>query len=124
MIVTAFSFLPLAIWACLLLGRGGFWRCRERDDTVDTHHVGDGPWPSIAAVVPARDEASVIGLALDRLSIEFGLRILAIVPGRVSTEVDARLSFDTETGDAIRDEIAVLGELIHAFEVNSVRERP
>jgi transaldolase len=37
----------------------------------------------------------VIGLALDRLSVEFGLRILAIVPGRVSTEVDARLSFDT-----------------------------
>jgi transaldolase len=41
------------------------------------------------------DEARVIGLALDRLSIEFGLRILGIVPGRVSTEVDARLSFDT-----------------------------
>jgi transaldolase len=40
-------------------------------------------------------EASVIGLALDRLSVEFGLRILNIVPGRVSTEVDARLSFDT-----------------------------
>jgi transaldolase len=40
-------------------------------------------------------EANVIGLALDRLSIEFGLRILSIVPGRVSTEVDARLSFDT-----------------------------
>jgi transaldolase len=38
----------------------------------------------------------VIGLALDRLSVEFGLRILAIVPGRVSTEVDARLSFDTQ----------------------------
>jgi len=37
----------------------------------------------------------VLGLALDRLSVEFGLRILAIVPGRVSTEVDARLSFDT-----------------------------
>jgi transaldolase len=38
----------------------------------------------------------VVGLALDRLSIEFGLRILGIVPGRVSTEVDARLSFDTQ----------------------------
>jgi transaldolase len=36
-----------------------------------------------------------VSLALDRLSVEFGLRILAIVPGRVSTEVDARLSFDT-----------------------------
>jgi transaldolase len=37
----------------------------------------------------------VLGFALDRLAVEFGLRILQIVPGRVSTEVDARLSFDT-----------------------------
>lgn len=35
-------------------------------------------------------------IALDRLLIEFGKRILDIVPGRVSTEVDARLSFDKE----------------------------
>ena len=35
-------------------------------------------------------------LAVDRLSVEFGLRILQLVPGRVSTEVDARLSFDTQ----------------------------
>src|SRR5262252_6795958 len=41
------------------------------------------------------DEARVVGLAVDRLAVEFGLRILNIVPGRVSTEVDARLSFDT-----------------------------
>ncbi len=39
--------------------------------------------------------AKVVGLAIDRLSVEFGLRILRIVPGRVSTEVDARLSYDT-----------------------------
>jgi transaldolase len=32
--------------------------------------------------------------ALDRLSVAFGLEILKIVPHRVSTEVDARLSFD------------------------------
>lgn len=35
-------------------------------------------------------------IALDRLLVEFGKEILAIVPGRVSTEVDARLSFDTK----------------------------
>jgi transaldolase len=35
-------------------------------------------------------------LAVDRLAVEFGLRILDLVPGRVSTEVDARLSYDTE----------------------------
>ena len=33
---------------------------------------------------------------LDRLAVNFGKEILAIVPGRVSTEVDARLSFDTQ----------------------------
>ncbi|MER1966010.1 transaldolase [Castellaniella sp. GW247-6E4] len=32
---------------------------------------------------------------IDRLLVAFGCEILAIVPGRVSTEVDARLSFDT-----------------------------
>ncbi|KAG9315998.1 hypothetical protein JVU11DRAFT_3657 [Chiua virens] len=34
--------------------------------------------------------------AIDRLLVEFGKEILAIIPGRVSTEVDARLSFDKE----------------------------
>jgi transaldolase len=34
--------------------------------------------------------------AFKHLAIAFGKKILAIVPGRVSTEVDARLSFDTE----------------------------
>ena len=42
-----------------------------------------------------KDKTKVVPLALDRLAVEFGLRILKIVPGRVSTEVDARLSFDT-----------------------------
>ena len=34
--------------------------------------------------------------ALDRLLVVFGKEILKIVPGRVSTEVDARFSFDTK----------------------------
>ncbi len=33
---------------------------------------------------------------VDRLLVRFGCEILAIIPGRVSTEVDARLSFDTD----------------------------
>jgi len=41
-------------------------------------------------------DGDVVSLAVDRLAVEFGLRILSIVPGRVSTEVDARLSWDTE----------------------------
>jgi transaldolase len=33
---------------------------------------------------------------IDHLLVAFGLKILALIPGRVSTETDARLSFDTE----------------------------
>ena len=55
----------------------------------------------------AKDE-DVANLAFKRLAVEFGKKILAIVPGRVSTEVDARLSFDTEKTVAVaRDIIAM-----------------
>jgi transaldolase len=41
-------------------------------------------------------QAQVVSLAFDRLAVSFGLKILQIIPGRVSTEVDARLSYDTD----------------------------
>lgn len=37
-----------------------------------------------------------VDAALDRLLVEFGKEILKIIPGKVSTEVDARFSFDTK----------------------------
>ena len=40
--------------------------------------------------------ADVVSLAFDRLAVSFGLKILEIIPGRVSTEVDARLSYDVD----------------------------
>jgi len=45
-----------------------------------------------------RDHHGAAGVeaVMDQLLIAFGCEILAIVPGRVSTEVDARLSFDTQ----------------------------
>ncbi|KAL9654671.1 hypothetical protein ABK040_006733 [Willaertia magna] len=46
--------------------------------------------------VGGNDEKKQLEAALDKLNVNFGLEILKIIPGRVSTEVDARLSFDTE----------------------------
>jgi transaldolase len=40
--------------------------------------------------------SQVASLAFERLAVAFGLKILEIIPGRVSTEVDARLSYDIE----------------------------
>jgi len=56
--------------------------------------------------------------ALDKLAVNFGIKILEIVPGRVSTEVDARLSFD------VKGTIAKARELILLYESAGIsRER-
>jgi transaldolase len=66
------------------------------------------------AITDARADGSAGGQrvesAMDRILVIFGLEILKIVPGRVSTEVDARLSFDT-TGT-----LAKARQLIAAYE--------
>lgn len=53
--------------------------------------------PQYAALVEqAREQAkSDVSLACDHLAVAIGAEIVKLVPGRVSTEVDARLSFDT-----------------------------
>lgn len=61
--------------------------------------------PEYAAIVDeviARERGAALARAdlvehlVDHLLVRFGVEILKIVPGRVSTETDARLSFDTE----------------------------
>jgi transaldolase len=42
------------------------------------------------------DASQVASLAFERLAVSFGLKILEIIPGRVSTEVDARLSYNID----------------------------
>lgn len=49
-----------------------------------------------------------VDATLDRLLVEFGREILSIVPGKVSTEVDARFSFDTQ---------ASIDKALHIIEV-------
>ena len=59
-----------------------------------------------------------IDLVIDHMLVGFGQKILEIVPGRVSTEVDARLSFDTEAT------VTKARELIALYEAKgSPRER-
>ena len=54
------------------------------------------------------DRTVQLECAMDKIAVNFGLKILEIVPGRVSTEVDARLSFDTEkTIEKARELIAL-----------------
>jgi hopene-associated glycosyltransferase HpnB len=60
----AIALAALAIWLYLIFARGFFWRAAVRDDW-------DAPapaaWPAVTAVIPARDEADVIGTSIASL---------------------------------------------------------
>lgn len=60
-----FGFLPLMIWLYLLLGRDRFWLLAERDSKIQP--AAPPRWPSVVAVVPARNEADVIARSIGSL---------------------------------------------------------
>ena len=62
----ALGLLAAAIWAGLLFAHHGWWRV-VRDDAVP---AALPHWPSVVAVVPARDEAAVIGAAVASLAAQ------------------------------------------------------
>jgi transaldolase len=69
--------------------------------------IVDGVLHKAREANPGATDEAVAKAAFKSLAVAFGLKILEIVPGRVSTEVDARLSFDTEGSlAAARDIIA------------------
>jgi hopene-associated glycosyltransferase HpnB len=68
------AIVVLAIWIFLILGRGGFWLGREhegrdRPPPLDSSDGGED-WPSVVAVVPARNEADMLPRSLSALSAQ------------------------------------------------------
>ena len=67
-IVVGLALLSLAIWVVLVFAREGFWLTRERDSLPSLPgRGGNGSWPAVTAIVPARDEAEVIARSIGSL---------------------------------------------------------
>jgi hopene-associated glycosyltransferase HpnB len=62
MIAEFVAVASLSIWLYLLLARGGFWRVRQSQESM-----GSSPQGSVAVIVPARNEAEVVGSAVRSL---------------------------------------------------------
>lgn len=71
-------------------------------------------YQSLIADVKAKNLGKPVDQVIDALLVAFGVEILKIVPGRVSTEVDARLSFDTAAT------IKKAREIIAAYEAKGI----
>lgn len=69
-----------------------------------------------SAKAEASDVDSQVALAIDKLFVKFGIEILKTIPGRVSTEVDARLSFDKDA------QIAKAKSLIKMYEAEGIKK--
>jgi hopene-associated glycosyltransferase HpnB len=59
------SLLVVVVWAYLVFGHGRFWLCRARDDR--DLPAAPRSWPSVTAVIPARDEAETIAETVSSL---------------------------------------------------------
>ena len=86
MLLDVLALIPLLAWLYLLFGRGMFWLADQRDDrgAPETAPLG---WPSVAIVVPARDEADVIARSIGALAAQD-------YPGRVRM-----ILVDDQSGD-------------------------
>ncbi len=108
MLIGAVACLPLLIWAYLVLGRGGFWLARERDD----RHEPPEPqvWPPIAAVVPARDEADVIARSIGSLlAQDYPGDFRVILVDDNSSDGTARAAFDAAAALPHPERLTILG---------------
>ncbi|HEY5048961.1 MAG TPA: glycosyltransferase [Rhizomicrobium sp.] len=99
--------VPLAIWIYLLLGRGMFWRLRERDNRDEPVLLPE-VWPSVAVIVPARNEADVIADAfgsLLRQDYPGAFRIVLMDDQSTDGTADAALARTREFGDQTRAQV-------------------
>ena len=104
--------MVLLIWLYLLAGRGGFWRAAERDEPAS---AGEGPWPAVAAIIPARDEAECVGETITSL-------LRQDYPGEFSVILVDDQSRDG-TAQVARDAAAALGAA-HRLTVLPGRQLP
>lgn len=103
MIFDITALLALAIWLYLAVGRGGFWRCTERDGGAPPP---PGLWPRVAVVVPARDEADVIGRCLGSLLSQdypgpWSVILVDDDSGDATVSVARRTASDCGSGDRL-----------------------
>ena len=103
-----FGVLPLAIWLHMVFGRGMFWRARERDDRDEA--PAPARWPSVTAVVPARDEADVIARSIGGLlAQDYPGVFRVILVDDQSTDGTAEVARDAARTLGAEDRLTVMG---------------
>lgn len=102
--LTVLAALSAAVWLYLLLAHGRFWVGDQRLPATSGDAEPEGGWPTVAAIVPARDEAAMMPLSLTSL-------LEQDYPGelRVFVVDDASSDGTAEVAAKIADEVSARG---------------
>jgi hopene-associated glycosyltransferase HpnB len=104
------ALLALAVWLYLIFCRGGFWRAREREDQDRSAPLAPGAWPSVVAVIPARNEAPMLRLGLGSLLAQDYPGALSIVLVDDESSDDTAGVARTVAAEVYREVIVLQGE--------------
>ncbi len=103
--------MVLAIWLYLVTARGGFWRAAERDEAMPAKGIAamsagvDSARPTIAAIIPARDEAAGVGetvASLLRQDYAGDLRLIVVDDGSRDETAEVARAAAAKLGQAGR----------------------
>ena len=102
----------LAIWLYLFFARGFFWRGAETDDRLvpsGSRDQAPAAWPAVAAIVPARDEAAVIGANIGSLLRQkYPGRFSVVLVDDQSTDGTAQIARGAAEAAGAADRLIVL----------------
>jgi hopene-associated glycosyltransferase HpnB len=99
--------IGLAAWAYLLAARGGFWRANVRDEADAC--PAPAAWPSVAAVIPARNEADVIASNVSSLlKQDYPIPLHIIVTDDQSSDGTASAAQSAAAALGAQDRLTVL----------------
>ncbi len=106
-VLTALSALSLLIWLYLALFHGRYWRADQRLP-AETPHLQS--WPDVIAVIPARNEADVIGIAVNSLlSQDYPGNLSVIVVDDQSTDGTAAVAHEQANKIGRAEALQVVG---------------
>jgi hopene-associated glycosyltransferase HpnB len=104
--IAAVAAISAAAWAVLLFARGGFWLARER---LDADEPDRPAWPAVVAIVPARNEAEVIGDSMRSVvAQDYPGPFLAILVDDHSRDDTAAIALAAADAAGYRDRLAVV----------------
>jgi hopene-associated glycosyltransferase HpnB len=102
--------LAFGIWLYLILFRGGFWLARERDDQGDPAPQPGSDWPSVAVVIPARNEAEMLPLSLGSLlAQDYAGKLSIVIVDDASSDGTAEVA-SVMSATATRDVTVIHGK--------------